>query len=411
MRARKGSGIAWQWTKKNLPSSGNFFTLLLFTSCSNPPPAEAPFEPLGEVDIRLELSTNRVHIGQPVEGFLEVYHPPGASVGALESLFNPDLEIPERAQNTEPFDSTFERTRFDFSVSAFEVGDVHIATGKIEVVTTNGFTNAVALPDVYLKVRSLLDEQDLALIPDTNQAPDQAVAPLQKHLDASLRGVREPASPNPLRRIDWLNLLLWLGLLAAAGWFVRTILAYPIRREEPPVPPHIKAARALRALKARDFGAYPTEPFTVELSGILRTYLEERFDLHAPEQTTEEFIRGASDDPRLTKSQREHIEYFLTQCDLVKFAQHVPEREELDDGFEMVVDFVRDTAPSLDRVSGDQGAPSGSTESFTQEDPSSTLKSPQAGFAMEEEPVNESGAERASEILTNSATKDDEEED
>ena len=59
-------------------------------------------------------------------------------------------------------------------------------------------------------------------------------------------------------------------------------------------------------------------------SDLLRTYLEERFALRAPERTTEEFLRELEGGEALAKSHRAELERFLLQCDLVKFAAFQP---------------------------------------------------------------------------------------
>ena len=59
----------------------------------------------------------------------------------------------------------------------------------------------------------------------------------------------------------------------------------------PPPPPHERALQALQALLSRHLPEQgDVEPYFVELSEILRRYVEDRFGLRAPEQTTEEFL-------------------------------------------------------------------------------------------------------------------------
>jgi hypothetical protein len=55
----------------------------------------------------------------------------------------------------------------------------------------------------------------------------------------------------------------------------------------PAVPPHIRAKQKLR--EALALIGQPRE-FCILVSDTIRWYLEERFDFHAPERTTEEFL-------------------------------------------------------------------------------------------------------------------------
>ena len=67
--------------------------------------------------------------------------------------------------------------------------------------------------------------------------------------------------------------------------------------------------------------------FFVELSGIVRRYLENRFSLRSPELTTERFLEVVSSSPDLGNEHQLLLRDFLNQCDLVKFAHLVPTPE------------------------------------------------------------------------------------
>jgi hypothetical protein len=65
------------------------------------------------------------------------------------------------------------------------------------------------------------------------------------------------------------------------------------------------------------------------VSDALRVYLEERFDFHAPDRTTEEFLTELQGTNRLIDLQKESLGGFLQSCDLVKFARFEPPEESL----------------------------------------------------------------------------------
>ena len=60
----------------------------------------------------------------------------------------------------------------------------------------------------------------------------------------------------------------------------------------------------------------------------MRTYVELRFGLRAPELTTEEFLREARQGGELTAEHRDLLTGFLESCDRVKFAGYRPEDDE-----------------------------------------------------------------------------------
>jgi hypothetical protein len=136
-----------------------------------------------------------------------------------------------------------------------------------------------------------------------------------------------------------------LALLAAA-------LLYGLLRRRrlprPPalvvVPPHRRALDRLRA--ALDLLQDP-KAFTICVADTLRCYLEERFDLKAPERTSEEFLEEIRTSPVLTPRQVEILADFLTRCVLVKFAQGQPSEPELRGLWDSAMNLVSDTvAPS-----------------------------------------------------------------
>jgi hypothetical protein len=70
------------------------------------------------------------------------------------------------------------------------------------------------------------------------------------------------------------------------------------------------------------------ESFFVAISSIVRRYLEDRFELRAPELTTEEFLALAGSANHLSREHQHLLRDFLRQADLVKFAGvHASEAE------------------------------------------------------------------------------------
>ena len=85
--------------------------------------------------------------------------------------------------------------------------------------------------------------------------------------------------------------------------------------------------------------------FCILVSDTVRHYLEERFAFHAPERTTEEFLRELSETDLLTADQKESLGKFLENCDLVKFAKYEPGESELRELHSSAVRLVEETEP------------------------------------------------------------------
>lgn len=85
------------------------------------------------------------------------------------------------------------------------------------------------------------------------------------------------------------------------------------------------------------------DAFFVELSDIIRRYLEDRFQLKAPERTTEEFLDIATGSPDLTAEHRGFLHQFLAYADRVKFARHLPQLEHVDQALAAAEQFLNQT--------------------------------------------------------------------
>ncbi len=107
-----------------------------------------------------------------------------------------------------------------------------------------------------------------------------------------------------------------------------------------------RAMRRLAELEARGApGADEADGWFVELSSVVRRYVEGRFRLRAPELTTEEFLGEARRLAELATADRELLGRFLAQCDQVKFAGYRPGEDESLGVLQLARGFVRDTRP------------------------------------------------------------------
>lgn len=94
----------------------------------------------------------------------------------------------------------------------------------------------------------------------------------------------------------------------------------------PVIPPQDRARQALQEALA-----LISQPrlFCILVSDTMRLYLEERFNFHAPDRTTEEFLHELKATDRLLPDQKESLGEFLSVCDMVKFARYEPGQPEL----------------------------------------------------------------------------------
>lgn len=83
-----------------------------------------------------------------------------------------------------------------------------------------------------------------------------------------------------------------------------------------------------------------------KLTDIVRGYLEKRFSLRAPQQTTYEFLNdlNKSDSP-LADGHQKFLKEFMNAADLVKFAKLPPEVVQLDNAMDKAETLVNETKP------------------------------------------------------------------
>ena len=105
-----------------------------------------------------------------------------------------------------------------------------------------------------------------------------------------------------------------------------------------------RAIERLERLQRRGLpGSADLDAWYVELSDIVRRYIEARFGLRAPELTTEEFLAEAGRSAELTPSHRSLLSAFLERCDRVKFARYSPGDTESHEALQLARQFLRET--------------------------------------------------------------------
>jgi len=109
-------------------------------------------------------------------------------------------------------------------------------------------------------------------------------------------------------------------------------------------PAHEIAYDRLRALVEEDLVKKgKIKEFYERISDILRHYIEHRFNLRAPERTTEEFLIELATAQILGATDRADLGEFLRLSDLVKFAKHNPTTEQIQETFDLVKNFIEKT--------------------------------------------------------------------
>ncbi len=143
-----------------------------------------------------------------------------------------------------------------------------------------------------------------------------------------------------------LALAVGAGLWGVAAWQRRVVA-------QARVTAHQRALHRLRELEQRGFPRTgEADAWYVELSDIVRRYVEDRYAVRAPELTTEEFLVEAR--RSFSGSHRDLLSAFLARCDRVKFARYSPEQRESSEVLSAARQFLDETrsepAPPVDEA-------------------------------------------------------------
>jgi len=157
----------------------------------------------------------------------------------------------------------------------------------------------------------------------------------------SLRGPAEPVElPQPAGSMRWWGLAVPVVLagLGLAWWWRRR------RRQaaaaQVALSPRELAYLELQRLLEEGLAERDVKLFYVELTGIVRRYIERTTGVRAPEQTTQEFLCEIGRAKVFAGEEGRRLREFLEAADLVKFAAHQPRREDIEESFRRAQVFV-----------------------------------------------------------------------
>jgi len=297
---------------RNLKFEIAAIAILLLTGCENATLPEGGFA------AKAVLSEEALHIGDVVTLTLTAHHAPGSTVQFPTIGKGKEVIVRGRSiDDSVPAEGVLQTEQI-VQLTSLRTGNWLITTNPVVCTFADGSQKAQALPALILKVESTLTEKNATSLSD-------------------IKGPIQQLSPTL-----WVILLI-IAIALIAGLITLLIIKRPKglgSTSEPVIPPHIKARQALASLKEKP---WIPEPFFVDLSLILRTYLEDRFELNAPESTTEELAGKLNHDARLTLKDQNILREFFVQTDLVKFARAGAEKDVMRTAFSTVESFVDQT--------------------------------------------------------------------
>ena len=160
-----------------------------------------------------------------------------------------------------------------------------------------------------------------------------------------IKDVKPPVNMPDLWWLPWLFLVL-IAVAAGIYFLIRhkKSAQAPLKPQVPELPAWEKAYQQLESLRREnllDKGLL--KEFFTRVADIARLYMENRFNIHAPHMTTEEFLYYLGITGHLNEPQKKALQEFLNSCDMVKFAKYAPTINEASKNFDLAKRLVDDT--------------------------------------------------------------------
>jgi hypothetical protein len=296
---------------------------VLAAGCS--PQSKGPDFPEPETLPAVQLAEKppeSVSFGEPVNLHLRISSTERLALPPMEDWLEKPVElISETSTELQREDRWQKDVQARVAIYAVTNTPVFVSTPLLE-------TPEIILPFVSLEVTSRLDAD---------------VTPVPKFGSDELPDFRGPKALGRRTRNLWIafgSLVLLILLAAVALWKWRTRVIPP----PPPVPAHRKALASLEELEGTDIWTRPdVDAAAVALSLILRTYIENRFGIQAPDLTTEEFLLTVEKQAPWSEENQAGLKRFFTATDRIKFAGERPERDVLDELMASVREFIDQT--------------------------------------------------------------------
>lgn len=184
----------------------------------------------------------------------------------------------------------------------------------------------------------------------------EAVSPADGTANDEIESAIEPVWIHP----TFTTVALWFAaavglilLIGASIWGLKRVHREVVLRR---MSPRERAMRELEQLMRMDLIKQDKiKEFYLELTMIVRRYIERRHDIRAPEQTTEEFLVAVRNDVRFSRDVVLKLQTFLEAADLVKFAAHRPDNQAISSATSTATDYIKtDDAEVEEGVSRDR---------------------------------------------------------
>ena len=277
----------------------------------------------GGATVTVSVDPGEIRTGQPLVVEFVIDRPDGVGVRVPDIKATLGSWDVRRVESLPTAQASPNRLVERLTLATFESGEQRIPPLEFMLRDAEGRETPLSSPEMMVQVRSLLGpDADPTRIRDAKGAVDM------------------PLEPVWFRYAGLAVLTAALAMLAWRWWSGRS------RAPELAELPHARAMRELEQLSALQLPQKGLVlDFYVRLSDTVRRYVEGRFAIRAPEQTTKEFLQAARHHPAMREDHQRMLAAFLRAADMVKFAAQRPGPAECERGLEAARGFVRESMP------------------------------------------------------------------
>jgi len=285
----------------------------------------------GDVRMQVHAESLDAEAGEPIELLVTIEAPPDqrASLVIPEDDMIGDFEIIRAEDARDAGTSLAVAERHRILISTFESGDVVLPP----LHTRYGNDSVLKTEPIPFAITSLLDEEfnpsnfdDIRGAVDDSTAKDQAT---------------------------WTYYAIGAGVVIVVACLAIALILGMRRRIRPRIPHEWALAELARIESEGPPGAGETTGRLERVETVLRWYVAFRFDIDAPDLTSNELVESVVMHEGIDDSARAVLERLVRAADQVKFAAGVATREDCVIALESARNFVLATIPSSEGTKED----------------------------------------------------------
>lgn len=284
-----------------------------------------------EINISNRLDTNSILIGQQTKLNVEALFPENQDIQLpiKKDSLNKDIEIVDISIDTLSSASGWNHFKVAYTITVFDSGYYAVPP---QFLTQSG--------DTIAQSEALLLAVNTFQIDTTKQAIFDIKTPIEAPWTFS-----EFIEENYPYMLGFVLLVI---LIIALVWYLRKrkkqVPEEPQKVVIPKEAAHRIALRDLETLKEKKLWQNDrVKLYYIELSNIVRTYLENRFKVQAMEQTSAEILDTFQHAKHLTDNQITMLRQILNTADMAKFAKAKPMANENDLSLKNAFTLVEET--------------------------------------------------------------------